>query len=599
MTGVPASIHDPAAHPAAPQRRWRRAGLVAALAVVLLAVGAVAYGAREVSLRNGFARLDDAALRQLDLYASVVEHELGRQDDLPGLLDVDGDIEALLTRPNTDALRAAASRRLTRFTVRAGMLATEVVDRQGQVVAASDGFEPGAAPGRQPGSPACARDALSGGEARIFGLAPQGAPEVCLGRQIRRGGQVLGAVLIRMSLAPIEATWTDAAFRDDSERPAVVDEQNRIILSAVAAWKGRTLAQIASTEQAFSHGVLLVRLAGATGTRTPQFLVHERPLARFGWKLLVLTSTQQVMRDARAAAWGAGAAAASAALLGVVLLQRRRVVAQKLATREALQQANDRLEQNVRERTAELEQANAELRRAQQDLLQAEKLALLGQMSAGISHELGQPLTALRGLADNARVLLARSRLPEVQDNLVHIADVVGRMGRITAQLKSFVRKTPAAPRPVAVAGAIENARRLLAARLDAEGVRFEAEVAPDLQARCDGDRLEQVLVNLMANALDAMRASPARVISVCAETRGDRAVVRVSDTGPGLAPEVRQHLFEPFFTTKPVGEGVGLGLVISAHIVQEWGGSLRALASASGAVFEVDLPLERMESLV
>jgi two-component system C4-dicarboxylate transport sensor histidine kinase DctB len=598
MTGVPAATVSAFA-PASPSLAWRRFGRPALVAAMALAVAAAAYVAREVSLRNAFARLDDAALRQLDLYASVVEHELGRQDDLPGLLDVDGDIEALLTRPSSDALRAAASRRLTRFTVRAGMLATEVVDREQRVVAASDGFEPGTAPRRTPVSEACARDALAGGDARVFLLSPTGGPEVCLGRQIRRAGAALGAVLIRMSLAPIEATWTDAAFRDDSERPVVVDESGRIILSAVPGWKGRTLAEIGRTEQSFSHGVLLARLVGTSEATTPLVLVHERPLARFGWKLHVLTSTRQVWRDARAAAWGAGTAAASGALLLVVLLQRRRVIAQKLATREALQRAHDQLEEKVRERTAELEQANTGLRRAQQELLQAEKLALLGQMSAGISHELGQPLTALRGLADNARVLLARDRLGEVEDNLSHIADVVGRMGRITAQLKSFVRKTTAVPGPVLLADAVDGARRLLAPRLEADGVRFEADVPPHLQALCDGHRLEQVLVNLLANALDAVRASEERAVSVRAQARGDRAVIRVSDTGPGLAPEVREHLFEPFFTTKPVGEGVGLGLVISAHIVQEWGGVLRALPSARGAEFEIDLPLQRTEHLV
>jgi two-component system C4-dicarboxylate transport sensor histidine kinase DctB len=300
-----------------------------------------------------------------------------------------------------------------------------------------------------------------------------------------------------------------------------------------------------------------------------------------------------VWRDARTAAWAGGAAAASLSLLVVVVQQRRRVLAQKLATREALQRANDLLELKVRQRTAELEQAHEEL-------VQAGKLALLGQMSAGISHELGQPLTALRGLAGNARVLLERSRLPEVSRNLEDIAGMVERMGRITAQLKAFARKTsPAQLGPVAMERAIDNARQLVAGRLHEERVTFDAVVPPGLAAYCDATRLEQVLVNLFVNALDAMAGTPERRIAVSARAAGTRVLVRVADTGPGLAPDVRERLFEPFFTTKPVGEGMGLGLVISQHIVHEFGGALRCASAERGAVFEFDLPMQGRSELV
>jgi two-component system C4-dicarboxylate transport sensor histidine kinase DctB len=562
------------------------------LAAVILAVLLSALAAREWALRSGFDRLDDSALRQLDLYASVLEHELAKQDDLPGLLDVDGDIEALLAQPSTPALRAAASKRLTRFTVRSGMVATEVVDMGGRVLAASDSYDSAPDTPRGLGAPICAQEALSGGETRHFTTSASGAPEVCLGRVIRRGGRELGAVLIRMSLAPMEATWVDAAFRDDSERPFVTDQRGRIIVSATTAWKGRALEDIALVERALSHGAVLVRLADGPAGAAGLFLVHERPLARLGWRLHVLTSTRQVWRDARTAAWAGGAAAASLSLLMVVVLQRRRVLAQKLATREALQRAHDQLEVKVRQRTTELEQA-------QEELVQAGKLALLGQMSAGISHELGQPLTALRGLAGNARVLLERSRLPEVSQNLDDIAGMVERMGRITAQLKSFARKSPELPGPVPIERAVANARQLVAARLEHEQVRLTTDIAPGIAAHCDATRLEQVLVNLFVNALDAMAGSAERRIAVSARTEGERVLVRVADSGPGLAPAVRERLFEPFFTTQPVGEGMGLGLVISQHIVHEFGGALRCVESPSGAVFEFDLPLQPESELV
>jgi two-component system C4-dicarboxylate transport sensor histidine kinase DctB len=116
--------------------------------------------------------------------------------------------------------------------------------------------------------------------------------------------------------------------------------------------------------------------------------------------------------------------------------------------------------------------------------------------------------------------------------------------------------------------------------------------VPPALHALCDGYRLEQVLVNLMANAADAMRNSSEKTLTIDAEAAADRVRVRVIDSGPGIPRAVAEHLFEPFFTTKPPGEGLGLGLVISSHIVQEFGGVLRSLDVASGAVFEFDIAL-------
>ncbi|MCJ0763514.1 sensor histidine kinase [Variovorax terrae] len=567
------------------RRRWRALAYWGIALSLLCGIALAAFAAREWSLRQAFDRLDDTALRQLELYASVLEHELAKQDDLPGLLDVDGDIEALLLQPASRSLGMAASRRLTRFTVRSGMVSTEVVDMAGHILAASDWYEPATRLGATALASPCVRDTLSGGETRHFAAGITGAPEVCLGRVVERAGRKLGAVLIRMSLAPTEATWVDAAFRDDSERPFVTDEHDQIILSAAPPWKGRTLAQVTQLERRLPHGALLVRLSGAPSHTADLFLLHQRPLTRLGWRLHVLASTRQVWRDARTAAWGGGAAAASVGLLLVVVAQRRRVLAQKLAAREALQRANDQLEQKVRQRTAELE-------RTQQDLVQAGKLALLGQLSAGISHELGQPLTALRGLAGNARVLLERHRHGDVAVNLEDITQLVERMGRITAQLKAFVRKSPTPFGPVVLARAVENARQLVAARLAEEQVALLDLVPADLSVVCDGARLEQVLVNLLVNALDALRGAPVRRITVSAHAVDGRAVVQVADSGPGLDPRVRERLFEPFLTTKPAGEGIGLGLVISQHIVHEVGGALRAAHSEVGATFEFDLPL-------
>jgi len=333
-------------------------------------------------------------------------------------------------------------------------------------------------------------------------------------------------------------------------------------------------------------------------------VVHERLLPRLGWRLLILTNAGDVWRDARTAAWSAGAGAALLGMLALLVLQRRRVGAQKLATRAALQRANDELEAKVRERTAQLETSNETLRRevaerqhaeavlrhAQEELVQAGKLALMGQLAAGISHELGQPLTALRALAQNGVLLLERGRQAQARENFESIHDIAERMGRITSQLKSFARKSSGDPLAVPLSAALANARQVLAARLADEGVELALDVPEGLAVRCDGYRLEQVLVNLMANAMDAMRTSDVRRLEVAAAPQAERVVVQVRDSGSGIPRELAERLFEPFFTTKAPGEGLGLGLVISSHIVREFGGSLRLVPVASGAVFEFDV---------
>ncbi len=588
-----------------PQRPFRRAApLLGALAMLGLVAVAAAL-AFAWSERREFARLADTAAHQLDLYAAVLDIELGKQADLPGLIDADGEIDALLRMPDGAGARATVNRRLTRFVARSGALSASVVDARGRVLASSDWFKPNTLVDHIVSNEPCIGEALGGQEARRFAPDPAtGAPEVCFARPLQREGAVLGAVVVRISLEPIEATWVDSAFRADTEKPLVVDAQGIVIMSSVPAWKLQPLTALAVPERTLEQGMELVRMKPSAAEVRGLQVLHERPLARFGWRLLILSSASSVWRDARAAAWTAGAATACLGLLVLVVLQRRRVVAQKLATRAALQRANDELEAKVWLRTNELEVSNRELRRevqerqhaeqvlrqAQEELVQAGKLALLGQLSAGISHELGQPLTALRALAENGRLLVERGKLEMARENFAAITGLAERMGRITSQLKSFARKAPAESRALPLVEAVSNARQLLAPRLKAEQVTLEVEVPEALAVECDGYRLEQVLLNLMANAADAMRGCERRLLTVSAFESGERVVVRVADSGPGIPPALSERLFEPFFTTKPPGEGLGLGLVISSHIVREFGGVLRTVPTSSGAVFEFDV---------
>jgi two-component system C4-dicarboxylate transport sensor histidine kinase DctB len=272
-----------------------------------------------------------------------------------------------------------------------------------------------------------------------------------------------------------------------------------------------------------------------------------------------------------------------------LLEQRRKEIKQRLASQAALQAANDMLEVRVQERTAEL-------RAAQDELVHAGKLAALGQMSAGIVHELNQPLAALQTAADNAILLVDRGSIGDARGNLTRIGELIRRLGRLTGQLRHFAYKSNSSLETVLVENAVAEVLKMLAARIKEAGVDVSIDIEPGLSALADQPRLEQLLCNIVANALDAVESVEQRSIVVRAavdQGRVSRGRIMISNSGPAIPSDVLARLFEPFVTTKPAGKGLGLGLMISNHIARSFGGELQAQNLAPcGAEFVVMLRL-------
>jgi len=246
----------------------------------------------------------------------------------------------------------------------------------------------------------------------------------------------------------------------------------------------------------------------------------------------------------------------------------------------------------LRDVTEKIEMEEA-LRQTTSELLHAERLATIGQMAAGISHELNQPLTAMRTFTDNTITFLDQHQYRKVKQNLATISELIERCVGIGRQLKALAYRPAEQPVPVALATVIQEVLSFLSVRARKEGMDVTTDIPPG-DCRVSGDlvRLEQVAMNLVGNAFDVMKGREQRKLSISLSSSDKSVFLRFQDTGPGIPPERRDDIFDAFVTTKGIGEGLGLGLAISARIVKEHGGTISAAnAPQGGAVFTVQLP--------
>ena len=627
----PFSAPDPAQPTMpAPQRLLRLLALLLGLAAL---IGGASYATFRVSQAMGLAELQLTGRHRLDLYTASLEREIDKYAYFPTTLGLERDVLDLLAKGERDTpLARRMNVYLEQLNDRAGTLSVYVLDTRGTVLATSNWRRPDSFLGEDLSFRPYFRDAMENGSSRFFGIGTtRGEPGYYLASALTNAQGTVGVAVVKVSLEQLEKSWATV------EAPVLVSDENGVvILASVPDWKFTALAPLDEairhtfdrTQQynrralnplgvkeiaALDHGARMVKLPRVGPEMvsvfpvTGQFLAQSQPLPGTPWSLTVFSHVEPVREMAASRAALAGIAAVLVFIVLIMFNERRRHLRDRLAAREALQRAHDELERKVAVRTADLSAANARLqeevaeriraertlRAAQDELVQACKLAVIGQLSAGIAHELNQPLAALRTLSGNAGKFLDRGDLPTVRGNLTRIAQLVDRMGSLTGQLKSFARKSSGQPRPVVLQQALDNALALLDQRLRQSGTRVVSRLpAADLVAHCDPNRLEQVLVNLIGNALDAMAGQPEPCLELSGEAAGALLRLRVRDHGPGLSDEVRAHLFEPFFTTKEAGVGLGLGLPISAGIVRDFGGTLDGdNHPEGGAVFTLEIP--------
>ncbi len=577
--------------------------IVALVAGVVAAVVGAGMAARHLRL----GQMSELAALQADRHAAQLATELGRFDHLPELIRFHPSIQALLEDPLSVEKAEAANLYLEHVNEVAGSAVLYVLDRYGLCIASSNWRDPTSFVGVDLSYRPYFREALRSGARHFYGIGTTtGVPGYYFGKALPTLSDLLGVGVVKVE------RWQTAAW-PGAGRMMIVDGNGVVVLSSEESWRYRTLAQLPDSalariraERQYENvpllplGLVLREQIDATSSIFDlpdaygggQSLAVSRVLAGSDWRVVVLLDLAEVGLFRFWVQLVVALMASTLALLGLYLMQRRRAVEIDRAARAALAEANSALEGEVESRTQDLIEANRQLRAAQDELVHSAKLAAIGQIAAGVTHELSQPMAAIRSLADNAGVFLARGQNGGVTGNLRLISELVDRMSGITTQLKIFARKRPAVLAAVPLHATLAESLLLLDEKIRRTGAHIVHEGAgPELYVRADRDRLGQVFVNVLANALDAMAGGVSPRIEISVFQTGAGVSLHIRDTGPGFTPLVLKQIFEPFFTTKLAGAGLGLGLAISERIMRDFGGALRAEnAAAGGALFILDL---------
>ncbi|MEO0990029.1 MAG: cache domain-containing protein, partial [Pseudomonadota bacterium] len=508
------------------------------------------------------------ASERLSLYRSTVVAELQRFAHLPFVLSRDAMVIAVASGAETHTLNA----RLRDFTDRAGLDAIYLMNTEGVTTAASNVGEPGSFIGQDYGFRPYFRTALGGTQGRFYGIgATTGLPGYFFADPVVDGrGGLLGVVAIKIDLSGLQNSWRAAG-----EKVFISNGDGVILLSSNPDWLYRVLSplsdaqrsRIEDTRQFAGQSFALLDWEPLSADRarldgqahlylSAADLPHE-------WTLHYFASNDQAVSRSLLST---GSLVLAAGLLMMVFQMQRaaRITAALRRSEEeeaALRVANERLAVEIEERNL----AEVRLKRTQAELERAGRLAALGQLAASVTHELGQPISAMRNHLTAAEIQNGAGPLTD------RLQGLVVRMEGITRQLKFFARKGREEIEDVHLGSAMDAVLDLMAPDIEVKAVTVRKDY-PDRCASIRGNklRIEQVMTNLIRNAMDSVKDVDAPEVHVTVGAEPGEVWFAVADNGPGLEGQTLDALVEPFYTTRESGQGMGLGLAISSAIVDD-----------------------------
>ncbi|HBO4653557.1 TPA: two-component system sensor histidine kinase DctB [Pseudomonas aeruginosa] len=560
--------------------RWRSLVILALLLAPLL------WPLQYFAERYYSEQLAEQNRQTLDLYVANLLGTLRRYEELPQILGGLPVLRQALQQPGDPLLQKIANEALADIRRRTGADVIYLLQPDGTTQVASNWAQADSFVHRNFAFRPYYREAMQGRLARFFGLGTTSIKRgYYFASAVKEGSRIIGVLVVKVDLEHIERLWGNSP-----EQLLVIDNYGVVILSSREDWRFHASRPLSAAERDEIHANIPYPVQDPKPLRLQQsaWLSQSRTLPETGWTVSIYAPRTLIERPVRSVLLIGGATLLALLLLLTLLTLSRRHYLDRIAL-EA--EAKRQLEERVLERTRELENANAqlqqevhereraqrELMRAQDEVVQAGKLTALGTMSASISHELNQPLAAIRSYADNARVLLDHQRTEDARGNLEQISDLTTRMASIIAHLKAYARGARRAPENVQLQPAIEDALSMVASRRRAMNVELLRDV-PDapLWVQAGETRLRQILGNLLTNALDALaEKAPPRRLWVIASQDQHGVILTLRDNGPGFSEDALAHAHEPFFTTKTTAKGLGLGLAICDNLLRALGGRL------------------------
>ncbi len=600
------------------KRHWT-AGLALGAAGLFLAALLLVFPVLERVYLNQLGQRESSTLT---LAVEGLKGSLRRFEALPALIADTPGLAQALRDPADPALLERVNADLRRTAREVGLSDIFLIDTDGLTIAASNHWKELSFVGQNFAYRPYFTGALSGEQGRFFALGTtSGERGYFFAEPVRDGAEILGVLAVKFTVDGFEKAW-----RDGTNDIIVLDEAGVIFMASRPDWHFRALEpltraalarieqtkqypmdqlrQLRTTRRAAEAGFEQLQITGATGA-TETFIVQSQMIPEAGWQVSLLTPADPAWTRA------VGTFALSALLLVLIGLVATVVLLRRMQLQERINAALSmqvELEHRVTQRTAELKAANIHitqeveerraaetlLRQTQTELIQAGKLAALGQMSAALSHEFNQPLAAVKSFARNALAYLDRGEADKVRQNVGMIDDMADRLAAISTHLRSFARRPGERTEPIRLDRAIDGALAIVEPKMRAAGCRVDRQGNSAALRVLGGQvRLQQVFVNLLSNAVDAMADDPEPVIGLHIVTDATHARVTVRDHGAGMTEDEIAQLFDPFFTTKEPGKGLGLGLSISYNIVRDFGGVLEGRNHPQGgAVFSVTLSL-------
>lgn len=566
-----------------------------------------------------YQQLTTSSQQQLTLFSRHLESQLERFAYLPQILSRQSLMIVALKNAKNSAQRDIINRHLEATNQIIGASDTYVLDTEGTTIASSNWSLKTSFIGKNFAFRPYFQQAMKGQQGNYFAIgSTSGKRGYYYSYPVQYAGEVIGVVVVKMDISSIEKDWSEKSLHF-----LVTDPHGIVFISTQPKWLFQSLGRLSPTlkkeinqgmrylgkeihtlpfEGEFSRSPSLIRVS-MNGELAKDYLVLSKEYAKAGWNVRVFVSTKSIT-------YRVVILLVMLTLL-FILLYLVLVLIRQRQTRHDEQQrlqakAKQQLEFQVMQRTSALhaeiderQKAELALKNTQKELIQAAKLVVLGQLSASISHELNNPLAAIRSYADNALLFLERGKIESVTGNLQRITHLTERMARISAQLKAFARKSDGIMSIIALQPVLLASFELIKPQLKASQVTLEVHFPANIiYVKAEPIQLEQILVNLLSNAIQAMQESNLKNIEVTLLSSAKTAVVEVIDTGPGIAESDIRQLFEPFFTTKETG--LGLGLSISQQIISSMQGKLWATNTPdSGAKFSISLPLQQNQELI